>query len=259
MEYFSKYDKLIINKLVVYDEKRDDRNNYLGIPVLIFLSEVIAKDWGIYASYSKDKIEFEYSVTEYTIENKQEQKKLLDNQRKIIYILHLIQKLSVNSYIACIDLNEESKENVISSLPDYSISKEIQTAKIAFDIYSLQKSFSDILFQAIIVTDDLKELVAKEFKTVSQIRHEDELGSMEKQLNEAKSTLCWTRWAFVVALIPAVFSIITTISSYKTPKDITIRELKTSIDNKKIPHKLNVQIINDTLVVKPIEKINIKH
>lgn len=251
MECFSEYDKVIINKLVDCDKNRDDRNNYLGIPVLIFLSEIVS-EWGIYASYTEDKIEFEYSVTKYSIENKLEQKTLLDNQRRIIYILHLIQNLSTNSYIACIDLNEESKKNAISSLPDYSISEEISKAKIAFDIYSLQKSFSDILFQAIIVTDDLKELVAKEFKTVSQIRHEAEL-------KKAKSTLCLTRWAFVVALIPATFTILTTISSYKTPKDISIKELKTSIDNKKIPDVLNVQIINDTLVVKPIEKIKIEH
>lgn len=254
MEYFSEYDKLIINKLVDYDKNRDDGNNYLGIPVLIFLSEIVSK-WGIYASYTEDKIEFEYSIKQY----KDKFKQLLDNQRRIIYILHLIQKLTISNYIACIDLNEASKKKVIDSLPAYFISEEIPTAKIAFDINSLQKSFSDILFQAFIVTDDLKELVAKEFKTVSQIRHEAELMSMEEQLKKAKSTLCWTRWAFVVALIPAVFSIITTISSYKTPNDITIKELKTSVDNKKIPDILNVQIINDTLVVKPIDKINIKH
>lgn len=168
--------------------------------------------------------------------------------------MHLIQKLSVNSYIACIDLNEESKKNVISSLPAYKISSEIKTAKIAFDIYSLQKSFSDILFLAIIVTDDLKKLVANEFKTASQIRHEAELNAMKEQLKKAESTLCWTRWAFFLALIPALFTIITAISNYKKPKDTTIEELKTSIENKKIPDVLDVHIINDTLVVKPIEQ-----
>ena len=163
-----------------------------------------------------------------------------------------------NNYIIFIDLDKKTKNAVIQSLPVYGIAKELQREKIAFDLLSIQKSFGNCIYQAIIITEELRELANRDFKTIVQKRHEDELSNMQRQLDKAdtqidkaQETLKWTRLAFVVALIPAIITCTEQINKWIKPKETTIFELKRSIEQKEIPEILNVKIINYPLIIKP--------
>lgn len=258
MKEFSTYEEEVIKKLIEFDTNRNAWNNFIGIPVLDFLSDIFGKMW-IYASIKNDKIVFEYSIKNY--EGANSQKSLLDNQRRIIYFLHLLNKLMQNNYIVFVDLDERSKDAVIQSLPVYGIAKELKREKIAFDILSIQKSFGNCLYQAIIITEELRELAKRDFKTIVQLRHETELSKIQGQLDKAdtqiekaKDSLMWTRLAFVVALIPAIITCTEQINKWIKPKDTTIFELKTSIEQKKIPEIIKVQVTNNPLITKPYKR-----
>lgn len=256
MKEFSTYEESIIKQLIEFDTNRVAWNNYVGIPVLDFLSNVLTK-MRIYASIKEDKMIFEYSVKNDNVADYQHD--LLESQRKIIYILHLISKLSSNSYIACIDLDDKSKNAVIQSLPTYGISDELKKVKIAFDITALDGTFGDCIFKAIIITDDLRVLANANFKTITQRRHEAELTKIQGQLDKADTTITWTRLAFFVALVPAILTCCDQTSRWTTQKETTLLELKNTIEQKKIPDTLKVEVTNDTLVVKQnLKKTNKK-
>ncbi|MEI7675584.1 MAG: hypothetical protein WCJ03_02285 [Bacteroidales bacterium] len=255
MKEFSAYEEELIKKLIEFDTNRDAWNNYIGIPVLDFLSDIFNKMW-IYASIKNDKIVFEYSIKKY--EEANYQKSLLDNQRRIIYFLHLLNKLMQNNYIIFVDLDKRSKDAVIQSLPVYGIARELKREKIAFDILAIQKSFGNCLYQAIIITEELRDLAQRDFKTIVQVRHETELSKIQEQLvkadiqiQKANASLKWTRWAFVVALIPALITCTEQINKWLKPKDTTIFDLKKSIEQKKIPEIIKVEVTNNPLITKP--------
>jgi hypothetical protein len=202
---------------------------------------------------------FEYSIKSY--EGANSQKSLLDNQRRIIYFLHLLNKLMQNNYVVFVDLDERSKDAVIQSLPVYGIARELKREKIAFDIQSIQKSFGDCIYQAIIITEELRELAKRDFKTIVQLRHETELSKIQGQLDKAdtqiekaKDSLMWTRLAFVVALIPAIITCTEQINKWIKPKDTTIFDQKTSIEQKKTPEIIKVQVTNNPLITKPYKR-----
>lgn len=245
MDEFSNYEKEIIKKLISVDSNRKSWEWYIGIPVLSFISETFS-DLGMYASIDdkdEDKIVFEYSNLDkniYDIQNR-----MLSSQRRIIYIFHLIHKLILKKYIVCIDLDAKSKDNVIQSLPVYALIEENKKARIEFTVAQIQESFSNCLYQAIIVTDDLKSLANNDFKTIEQTRYETELDKVQK-------TLTWTRRAFVIAFVATLLTVVDQVKGWFSNDDIPLTEIKKTIEQKGLPSVIKVEVTNDTLTTKPI-------
>jgi hypothetical protein len=244
MENFSDYEQKVIRKLLCCDNNRKQWDTYVGIPVLCFISDFLRQE-EIYTSYEDNTIKFKYSEIKYP--DREKDIALLDNQRKVLFMLHLIYKLSQDNYIACIELTPDAIGGELQTFTRRQ-SSQPETQNFSFDFNSLQKSFRDCLYQAILVTDELRELVENDFKTINQIRHEKEITKMQEQIDKANESLCWTKRAFVVALLTAIIAIFSPlVSKWTTPKDITISELKYTIEEKKLPTVFDVNILNDTI------------
>ena len=251
MNEFSDYEKEIIRKLISADSNRKTWEWYIGIPVLSFISDTFSAA-GIYTSIDdkdEDKIIFEYSNLDKNIYDTQN--RMLNSQRRVIYIFNLINKLKLKNYIVCINLDAQSKKTVIENLPHYVLIEEKPKSRIEFTTSQIQESFSDCMYQAIIVTEDLKVLVNNNFKTTEQKQFETELDKVQK-------TLFWTRCAFVIAFIATLLTVIDQSIGWFSNDDITLTEIKKTIEEKELPSIIKVEVINDTLTTKPIIPINRK-
>lgn len=250
MREFSEYEELIIREIIEMDSNREEWGYYIGIPVLSFLSKTFANNNGIYISINEEHLIFEYSIRERDLINIQNI--LLEQQRRVIFALHLIKKLMQKSYLVGIELDEAKRNTVINSLPTYSFSEEMQTTWGEFAIAHLQESFSNCLYQAMIVTEDLRELVNSDFKTKEQIRYESEIEKMQEQINKAHKTLNWTIGAFFAALIPALFTVSNSIREWVTPKENSISVIIKPTEQKELPSTIKTKNTNDSLIIRNI-------
>lgn len=98
-----------------------------------------------------------------------------------------------------------------------------------------------------IVTNALIDF-AKDFKTIEQRRFETQIDNLWRThgqaMKTATKTLCWTRWAFVVACLSIIVS---TVMEKCSDKDLTIRELNNTLKENKIPSVFTTKIANDTI------------
>lgn len=105
------------------------------------------------------------------------------------------------------------------------------------------------------VSQELRDLVKNDFKTSEQMRFETEIREMNKQLvaanlqvDRARTTLNVSYLALIVSLILGFL----TIYDRLCPNDISRREIKAVIEQKVIPSQIDVNVINDTLITKPL-------
>ena len=100
---------------------------------------------------------------------------------------------------------------------------------------------------SIIPTTDLIELVDKEFKTIEQLRHEE-------QLSEAKSSTCWSRFAAVIAVLAFIVSVIFGLVQSCSQQEIDSEQINTIISAIKEEKSISIDkfpdILPDTLNVK---------
>lgn len=143
---------------------------------------------------------------------------------KLLEIVFLFDYLSHNMYIGI--YSRSNTLNAIYSRFKYIFNKEScilekKTSPGSTDLVNtichkidttLSKKVCEYANSYFFVSESLKELVKNDFKTEEQIRFETQItDNQDKHDNEmriAKTTLFWTRLAFVLALIPAISSIV---------------------------------------------------
>lgn len=267
MKEFSIYEEELIEKLIEYDRSRNDWEKFIGIPVFYYISKVLS-EMGIYISFEGDKIVFKYSIR--VDAQPEATESLLNKQRAIIYIFHLINKLMQNNYIILLDLNPLAISDVRASSALYSVGDGLKIQKLAFDIQSIQNSFEKCLDRAIIVTDDLQELVKRNFNTIEQVRYEEELATTEKNHSQAMleatehhleamdKAQCQIRIAWFAFAVAIIAPIVTTCIS-KNDNTVMVesrrieKQLDKIIDQTNISDTIQTKITNEILKVRPIK------
>lgn len=257
VQEFSEYEKTVIVTIVAWDEGRNEWENYIGIPVLSFMSRFFAQK-GLYLSIDEDVMLFASSLKS---EDKMQQE-LIDNQRMVIFALHLLAKLKQKGYIVCLNLGKDSFEATKASVPLYGIPPKLKEMKIKFSLDELQGINRELISQAIIVTEDLKNIVAQGFKTLEQIRYENEIEQMhiqidkadtqiEKaniQIDKANKQINWAIRSFWVAILALIISLYSVFYAFKTSNNnITQQDLHEIFDSKKMPDIVNTKLTNDTI------------
>lgn len=253
IQEFSEFEKIVINEIIALDAKRRGWENYIGIPVLSFIS-VFFRTRGLFPSLDEENIIFAFSLRS---KNK-EQKEIIDNQRMVIFALHLLEKLKQKGYIVCLILDSDSFEMSKKTLPIYGLSSELKELKIKFSLDELQGIGKDLIYQAIVVTEDLKQISKQGFKTIEQIRYENEMDKMLVQINKsdaqiikADSQVKWAQKSFGVAIAALIVSLISlglSFSVIRTSNDnITTKDLYEIINNRKMPDIINANLTNDTV------------
>lgn len=242
IQEFSEYEKAVINEIIALDEKRNEWENNIGIPVLSFIS-AFSQKLGLYPSIDNEVIVFAFRLKS----NDKEQQETIDNQRAVIFALHLLEKLKQKGYIVCLNLNDPSFNIAKEGLPIYGIAPELKEMKIKFSLDELQGVGRNLIYQAIVVTEDLKRISNQGFKTIEQIRYENEIEQMNVQIQKANSQIKWARYSFVVAIGALIISLISLILVLTSNDNITKKDLEEIVDNNKFPDVLNTKLTNDTI------------
>lgn len=255
IQEFSEYEKNVINAIIAFDKNRNEWENNIGIPVLTFISVFFSK-LGLYPSIDKEKIVFAFSLKS----NDKKQQEIIDNQRAVIFALHLLEKLKTKGYIVCLNLNDSSLDIAKEGLPIYGISSELKEMKIKFSIDELQGVGKGLINQAIVITEDLKRISNQGFKTVEQIRYENEIQQMHTQIIKANKQIIWAKYSFFVAIGALVLSFISLVLVLNSNDNITKKDLEEIVNKNRIPDVISAQLSNDTIkaviVSQPQKKSN---
>lgn len=176
------------------------------------------------------------------IDDSSQKDTIMEKFDKLLEIIFLLDYLSDNMYIGI--YSRSSKQNAIYSRRKYIYDRETgcvekRTSPLTSVLLpivranigtTLSKKVCEYANSYFFVSESLKELVKNDFKTEEQIRFETQLfdnqAKHDNEMKIANKTLCWTRWAFIVALIPAILSIVGMLSDKdKIILEVTCAEL----------------------------------
>lgn len=195
--FLSPFEREVVKMIVHADTNRKEIDCYslaLNIPVLMFLHDLCGRK-GIYLEKDDDELIFKYSRK---AQGEDAKKEYLNNQRYIITILSVIEKLSMAGYLVFVTLTPQDIEEVYKSFAIYGCTGKIERIKYRFT--SLQLVCPDFESKGFVVTEDLIRLVENDFKSEEQRRHEETISKANQQIKHTRCTLIITLITFIVSV-----------------------------------------------------------
>ena len=135
---------------------------------------------------------------EYILTGEDAKKEYLNNQRYIITILSVIEKLSAAGYLVFVSLTPQDIEVVYKSLCEFPGSPDKIIERIKYPYKTLQLVCPDFESKGFVVTEDLIRLVKNDFKSEEQRRHEETISKANEQIKHTRCTLIITLITFIV-------------------------------------------------------------
>ena len=192
---------------------------------------------------------------------KEYKKAIVEGYIPIVELVNLFRSLEKSNLISFIpyyhnEFIDHENENFKVICPDIDEAKEHdrikekEEKKSRFPIKdTLVVDFLDEKYSCIVsISPELRDLVQRDFKTIEQLQFEQEFEQTnvhhEKAMESAQKQICYSRWAFIVAitalLVTLFFNIWEKVIENKPIEDRTIQ----IIYSKRIPDKIKMKLSN---------------
>ena len=203
--FLSPFEREVVKMIVHADNNRKEIDCYslaLNIPVLMFLHDQCGHK-GIHLEKDDDELIFKYSRK---AQGEDAKKEYLNNQRYIITILSVIEKLGMAGYLVFVTLTPQDIEVVYKSLCEFPGSPDKIIERIKYPYKTLQLVCPDFESKGFVVTEDLIRLVKNDFKSEEQRRHEETISKANEQIKHTRCTLIITLMTFIFSVTCNIIS-----------------------------------------------------
>lgn len=159
----------------------------------------------------------------------------------ILQVINLLQKLEKENLIIL------SNRDKCTRYPNFDNDEENNVSYININNHKIEEYIKENYYSQVIPTTTLIDIAEHYFKTVEQRR-------FEKQLEEAKKSTCWSRFAAIVAVLAFLVSVIFGLVQSCSQQEIDSEQINTIISAIKEEKSISIDkfpdILPDTLNVK---------
>lgn len=180
-----------------------------------------------------------------------------DSAKDEYKVLYDKEKVKYNPTITGVSYDKDAfelMEKSPTSKKEYFIPNFLKISNISIAKYLENYVYNKIIYPLPLLEDYVKN----DFKTVEQRNFEKQLNDANKkhneQMNEARKSLCTSRWSFLIATITLFLSTIFDISSCCS--DTKRNDIHNTVIEQNIPRAISTNIANDTFKRIVIDKTN---
>lgn len=167
------------------------------------------------------------------------------------YNNEFIDHVNENFKVICPDIDEEKEHKRIKQIEEIKPRFTIKDSSI---VEFLDEKYSTFVS----ISPELRDLVKRDFKSIEQIQFEQELKQANvyhrQAMEAAQKQICYSRWAFIVALVTLLITLgFNIFGTIKVESRTIENQLKQIIIQQKPPDIIKTEIMNDTLKVKVLK------